>query len=492
MLNLSQHTKEPKTAQIQTNTMLRNEEFEDNFTITNLDKAIEKAIFTGETTIHDVEVLRETNFSKSILKKLYKYFNENGFDFRSFIFLLDNYFRNLFLSECTFLSIAVIQVAFGKKTQLSRVTMKEEDKPEGEDLMIIQGDPKKIDEMFELFKLLVTDKKEENAVDRTSDELVDKFFSDYERIKLYLNANRLKKRNQFIFRNTEMPASGLFVREVDKLSIVYKMKVKRILPEGPQAGVLLIYSNKLIEFVPIINNVKQSSLVFSLSDVKVTLDYRFLYRDIGIQVFFYGKKRAKLFVFANSGDKNEVRKFIIENSPYYEHDFTDKKKHTDLWVVGLMSNFDYIMYLNNLASRSFSDLSQYPVFPQLYKNYRSDYFDLENENNYRDLMKPIGAQNLEKFKAINANYYEKLKTVPENETAFYYSHYSTPEIVADYLFLEHPWLARKYGRSPVTDIASMWDVIESQELDFKELIPEYKINKVLPFRVNFPLRPKPF
>jgi hypothetical protein len=33
------------------------------------------------------------------------------------------------------------------------------------------------------------------------------------------------------------------------------------------------------------------------------------------------------------------------------------------WQNGEMSNFDYLMYLNSLADRSFNDLAQYPVFP---------------------------------------------------------------------------------------------------------------------------------
>ena len=33
------------------------------------------------------------------------------------------------------------------------------------------------------------------------------------------------------------------------------------------------------------------------------------------------------------------------------------------WQHGHISNFDYLMYLNSMADRSFNDLTQYPVFP---------------------------------------------------------------------------------------------------------------------------------
>jgi len=41
------------------------------------------------------------------------------------------------------------------------------------------------------------------------------------------------------------------------------------------------------------------------------------------------------------------------------------------WQCGLISNFDYLMYLNSLADRSFNDLSQYPVFPWIIQDYTS-------------------------------------------------------------------------------------------------------------------------
>lgn len=40
-----------------------------------------------------------------------------------------------------------------------------------------------------------------------------------------------------------------------------------------------------------------------------------------------------------------------------------KSKLTDDWVNCRISNFKYLIALNQLASRSYHDLSQYPVFP---------------------------------------------------------------------------------------------------------------------------------
>lgn len=42
------------------------------------------------------------------------------------------------------------------------------------------------------------------------------------------------------------------------------------------------------------------------------------------------------------------------------------------WQRGEISNFSYLMYLNTLAGRSYNDLSQYPVFPWVVKDYESE------------------------------------------------------------------------------------------------------------------------
>lgn len=64
-----------------------------------------------------------------------------------------------------------------------------------------------------------------------------------------------------------------------------------------------------------------------------------------------------------------------------------------LWQNRQISNFDYLMHLNQAGNRSFSDLSQYPIFPWVLADYDSQEIDLNNEKAYRDLGKPIGAIN---------------------------------------------------------------------------------------------------
>jgi hypothetical protein len=47
---------------------------------------------------------------------------------------------------------------------------------------------------------------------------------------------------------------------------------------------------------------------------------------------------------------------------------------TAAWQAGRVSNFDYLLYLNLAAGRSFNDLAQWPVFPWVLSNYVTQVF----------------------------------------------------------------------------------------------------------------------
>lgn len=49
-----------------------------------------------------------------------------------------------------------------------------------------------------------------------------------------------------------------------------------------------------------------------------------------------------------------------------------------LWQNRQISNFDYLMHLNQAGNRSFSDLSQYPIFPWVIQDYDSEEINLQN------------------------------------------------------------------------------------------------------------------
>ncbi|XP_041115991.1 neurobeachin a [Polyodon spathula] len=60
---------------------------------------------------------------------------------------------------------------------------------------------------------------------------------------------------------------------------------------------------------------------------------------------------------------------------------------TQRWQRREISNFEYLMFLNTIAGRTYNDLNQYPVFPWVLTNYESEEVDLTLPGNFRDLSK---------------------------------------------------------------------------------------------------------
>ena len=51
---------------------------------------------------------------------------------------------------------------------------------------------------------------------------------------------------------------------------------------------------------------------------------------------------------------------------------------TKQWRRREISNFEYLMALNTLAGRTYNDLTQYPVFPWVLKDFNSPTLDLND------------------------------------------------------------------------------------------------------------------
>ncbi|XP_035887775.1 lipopolysaccharide-responsive and beige-like anchor protein isoform X6 [Phyllostomus discolor] len=110
---------------------------------------------------------------------------------------------------------------------------------------------------------------------------------------------------------------------------------------------------------------------------------------------------------------------------------------TQRWQHREISNFEYLMFLNTIAGRSYNDLNQYPVFPWVITNYDSEELDLTLPSNFRDLSKPVGALN-PKRAAFFAERYESWED--DQVPKFHYgTHYSTASFVLAWLLRVEPF-----------------------------------------------------
>lgn len=112
-------------------------------------------------------------------------------------------------------------------------------------------------------------------------------------------------------------------------------------------------------------------------------------------------------------------------------------KYTKQRQSGQISNLEYLLQLNNHASRSFHDIIQYPVFPWILNTFDSQYINLANQKIYRKLKYPIRAL----CKVSRADQLSKYKQWDDtNISAFHYgTHYSTGGLLTYYLLRVEPF-----------------------------------------------------
>jgi factor associated with neutral sphingomyelinase activation len=109
-----------------------------------------------------------------------------------------------------------------------------------------------------------------------------------------------------------------------------------------------------------------------------------------------------------------------------------------LWCSGAVSNFDYLMFLNQSAGRSFQDLTQYPVFPWVIADWSSSKLDLSKPASFRDLSKPVGALNAKRLDQFRQRMRDMPTEMSHGKPFLYGTHYSTPGYVLYFLVRKAP------------------------------------------------------
>ncbi|XP_067999014.1 neurobeachin isoform X7 [Melanerpes formicivorus] len=153
---------------------------------------------------------------------------------------------------------------------------------------------------------------------------------------------------------------------------------------------------------------------------------------------------------------------------------------TQRWQRREISNFEYLMFLNTIAGRTYNDLNQYPVFPWVLTNYESEELDLTLPGNFRDLSKPIGALNPKRA----VFYAERYETWEDDQTPPYHynTHYSTSTSTLAWLVRIEPFTTfflnandSKFDHPDRTfsSVARSWRNSQRDTSDVKELIPEF-------------------
>ncbi|XP_035394817.1 WD repeat- and FYVE domain-containing protein 4 [Cygnus atratus] len=229
-------------------------------------------------------------------------------------------------------------------------------------------------------------------------------------------------------------------------------------------------------------------------DIKEIRLMRFLLQEIALEIFF--KNGYSRFLVFHDNDRNKIFKRFCSFQPALKskgvtEDSLNIRKHSggektmlQKWQKREISNFDYLMYLNTLAGRSYNDYMQYPVFPWVLADYHSQTLNLSNPHTFRDLSKPMGAQTTERKQKFIQRYNEVEKSEGDLSAQCHYcTHYSSAIIVASYLVRLEPFTqtfcSLQGGSFDVADrmfhsVKSTWESASRDNMsDVRELIPEF-------------------
>ncbi|KAM7254050.1 hypothetical protein ACFE04_031732 [Oxalis oulophora] len=193
--------------------------------------------------------------------------------------------------------------------------------------------------------------------------------------------------------------------------------------------------------------------MWKLDSVHEILKRDYQLRPVAIELFsmdgcndllvFHKKEREEVFknLVAMNLPRNSMLDTTISGSSKKENNEGSRlfklvaKSFSKRWQNGEISNFQYLMHLNTLAGRGYSDLTQYPVFPWVLEDYESENLDLSDPKTYRKLDKPMGCQTPEGEEEFKKRY--ESWDDPEVPKFHYGSHYSSAGIVGDVVL--PPW-----------------------------------------------------
>ena len=152
-------------------------------------------------------------------------------------------------------------------------------------------------------------------------------------------------------------------------NLVIKQRVKRITVVGEERGLLLITRDNTMIYNPISNAPLIDHIELPLSSIKGILKMRYMFKYKALEIFLYNQSNSIYIEFESESVQKIVFDYLLSHCKNLNPYFADVEYYCRLWIERKISNFDYLLFINRIASRSFNDLSQYPVFPWVLSEY---------------------------------------------------------------------------------------------------------------------------
>lgn len=170
--------------------------------------------------------------------------------------------------------------------------------------------------------------------------------------------------------------------------ILYNFTAKYLPLDGEIDGDLLITETKLYFIATY--KYKFFYIYCNIQNITEIWLRRYQHQEKAFEIFLDSNK-SLLFALQNYEDFKTIKE-IFTDKIIQCPDQSKLLLITQQWREAHLTNWEYLMTLNQFAGRTYNDLMQYPVFPWILSNFHSDSLDLLDIKNYRKLDRPIAIQ----------------------------------------------------------------------------------------------------
>ena len=125
-------------------------------------------------------------------------------------------------------------------------------------------------------------------------------------------------------------------------------------------------------------------------DIRGVLCRRFVLQDTALELFL-ADRRSVFLVLDSTEERNGVVRQLSDLCAKLIP-AENLAEVTQLWRESQITNFEYLVFLNKVAGRSYNDLMQYPIFPFVLADYESAVLHLDDPAIYRNFKKPMAVQ----------------------------------------------------------------------------------------------------
>jgi len=221
----------------------------------------------------------------------------------------------------------------------------------------------------------------------------------------------------------------------------------------------------------------QKSYLFN--DILYVFDRYSLHISNSCEVFLCSGKPIML-TFSSSDNRDKFCKIVRSKTKHYVQvlqGFGTIQDITNMWTNRKISTFEYLMNLNIISGRSFSDPKQYPIFPWVIFDFTTKELNLADPTIYRDFSKPVGAINSSRLESL-----KDLNSVVMNSPYLYENAMGCSLTLFNFLIRIEPFtslhIEMQSGRfdNPQRIFYSINSLVESVTTnanDYRELIPEF-------------------